>query len=148
MYPPLPFLNRECSKDWRIPGTNSVIKKDTFVFIPVHAVHHDAKYYPEPEKFKPERFSPANCAGKSFIEMPYMPFGTGPRNCIAMRLGKMQTKVGLVLMLQNHVYTLTGNTKRPLTMCPKSVLMTPIGGIELKVNPRNPKQLFTINVIN
>jgi cytochrome P450 family 9 len=43
-------------------------------------IHRDEKYYPDPEKFDPERFNTEN-KGKRDI-YAYMPFGFGPRNCI------------------------------------------------------------------
>lgn len=137
MYPILPFLNRECNTDWKIPETNMIIEKGTFVFIPVHALQMDPKYYPEPEKFLPERF-----ASKRSNDRPYLPFGDGPRNCIGLRLGKMQTKVGLILMLKNNSYLLSGNTEKPINISPKSVLLATIGGMEFKVIKREFKEIL------
>ena len=34
--------------------------------------------------------------------MAYMPFGIGPRNCIGMRVGLLQSRLGLVHLLKNH----------------------------------------------
>jgi cytochrome P450 family 6 len=56
-YPPVPTLNRDCTKDYKIPGTDVVLEKGMPTFIPVYALHHDPKYYPEPERFDPERFN-------------------------------------------------------------------------------------------
>lgn len=64
------------------------------------------------------------------------PFGEGPRVCIGQRLGKMQTKVGLLLLLQNYKFNLSGNTLEPLKISPKNVLFAPVGGLELKVSRR------------
>lgn len=50
------------------------------VLVPVYGVHRDPRYYPNPDKFDPERFSDEN---KGNIEpLSYFPFGSGPRNCI------------------------------------------------------------------
>lgn len=68
-------------KDYQIPGTNRVIEKDTEIYIPAYALQMDEKYYEEPMKFKPERFSEEGAAtGKKM----YIPFGDGPRNCIGL----------------------------------------------------------------
>lgn len=133
-YPPLSQLNRTSSEAWPIPNTNMIVERGTGIIIPVHALHMDAKYYPDPERFWPERFDPNHEAFKT--KRPYMPFGEGPRNCIAMRLGKMQTKVGLVCMLQEFWYELAGNTKRPIVFHPKSFLLAPVGGVNLRVTRR------------
>lgn len=57
--------------------------------------------------------------------------------CIGMRLGKLQTKVGLILMLENHNFHLTDNTLGELNMSAKTFLLAPEGGINLKMTPRN-----------
>jgi cytochrome P450 family 6 len=79
-YPPVPTLNRECSKDYRIPGSHVTIEKGTQVVIPVEALQHDPQYYPEPDKFDPERFSEE--AKNRRHHYVYLPFGEGPRLCI------------------------------------------------------------------
>jgi cytochrome P450 family 9 len=50
------------------------------VWIPIYALHHDPHYFPDPEKFDPERFSDEN--KQKMKNCTYMPFGSGPGNCI------------------------------------------------------------------
>lgn len=133
-YPVLPILNRECVKDYTIPGTDIVLEKGTAILIPALALSHDENYFPNPTKFDPKRFAEKNRSPS----MSYIPFGDGPRNCIGMRLGKLQTKVGLILMMQNARYEL-GDKKyynEELTMAPGGSLLAPEGGINLKITPR------------
>lgn len=79
-YPPVPVLARRCTKDYTIPDTNVVLEKGTDVSIPVYGLHRDEEYYPNPDKFDPERFSEEN---KSKIpQYTYLPFGEGPRICL------------------------------------------------------------------
>lgn len=80
MYPTLPVLNRICTKDFKIPDTDITIDKGTLVFIPAHAIHYDAEYYPEPEKFDPDRFEADKKKARNIFT--YLPFGEGPRICI------------------------------------------------------------------
>ena len=61
------------------------MEKGTIVTIPVIALHHDPKYYPEPERFDPERFSEEE--NQKRHHYVYLPFGEGPRICI----GKFHT---------------------------------------------------------
>lgn len=62
---------------------------------------------------------------------------SGPRNCIGMRLGKMQTKVGLVLMLQNFRYALEASQmNKELELDPKSFLIMPRNKINLVIAKR------------
>lgn len=68
--------------------------------------------------------------------MPYLSFGEGPRICIGLRLGKLQTKVGLAIMLQKYTFGLSENSKDELVMSPKSFLLAPVNGINLRVSRR------------
>lgn len=70
------------AKDYKIPGTDLVLEKDTITFIPVIGIHYDPDIYPEPEKFDPERFTEEN--KKQRHPMAHLPFGDGPRNCLGV----------------------------------------------------------------
>lgn len=85
-YPPLALLARKCYQNYKIPGTELVLEKDVLVMVPMLGLHYDAEYFPNPEKFEPDRFSEEN---KSKIpQCVYLPFGEGPRNCIGMYFTK------------------------------------------------------------
>jgi cytochrome P450 family 6 len=74
------MLNRECTKEYKIPGTDVVLEKGLATVIPGLALHHDPKYYPEPERFDPERFNEDEKTKRH--QFVYLPFGEGPRICI------------------------------------------------------------------
>lgn len=79
-YPSLGYLNRMCTKRYRIPGTDVVLDKGTMVLISSLGLHRDPDHYENPELFDPERFSNEN---KSNIKhFTYIPFGEGHRICI------------------------------------------------------------------
>lgn len=101
------------------------------VLIPVVGIHHDESYYSEPEKFNPDNFAPDVVAQRDAIH--YMPFGEGPRNCIGMRFGKMQTMIGLTLLLKNFKFEVCSETQIPLQYDKKSFLTSSEKGITLKV---------------
>lgn len=130
----VPLLNRTCVNDYQIPKSNKVIEKGVEVFIPAYSVQMDPKYYEDPEKFDPERFMEEGSAAKNLVNRPYIPFGDGPRNCIGMRMGKMQTKVGLVLMLQKFQYELEAKLKgKPMEFDPKVFFLAPRVDVKLSV---------------
>lgn len=79
IYPPGTRLERRCTKDYKLPGTDVVVEKGIIVSAAVKAIHMDPQYYPDPEKFDPERFNPEEKAKRN--PYTYMPFGHGPRNC-------------------------------------------------------------------
>lgn len=76
----MPQLNRQVTKDYNIPDTDIVLKKGQAIWISNVAMHYDEEYFPDPEKFDPDRFSEENRG--TIKNFTYMPFGEGPRNCI------------------------------------------------------------------
>lgn len=79
-HPPGGALVRRCATDYTFSKLKLKIPKGTRVLIPVHALHKDPKYFEDPEKFIPERFSLEN--KRNIKPCTYLPFGDGPRNCI------------------------------------------------------------------
>ncbi|XP_011705277.1 PREDICTED: probable cytochrome P450 6a13 [Wasmannia auropunctata] len=79
-YPPLPGLNRICTKEIVLPTTNIRVPKGTLISIPVLGLHRDPSIYPDPDKFDPERFSAEEIAKRH--RYAYLPFGEGPHICI------------------------------------------------------------------
>lgn len=129
-----PMLTRTCVNDYQIPGTDKIVEKGTEVFVPIYALQRDEKYYADPENFDPDRFSEENSVGVNQINRPYYAFGDGPRNCIGLRMGKMQTKCGLVMMLHKFRFEYEEKFKnRKIQYDPKAFLLTPFDGIFLRV---------------
>ncbi len=81
-YPPVQALARVCTKAYTIPETSIELDVGTAILVPVYAIHHDEKYYEDPEKFDPQRFTKENINQRQ--SGIYMPFGDGPRICIGM----------------------------------------------------------------
>lgn len=79
-YPPLGTTDRLCVKSYTIPDSDVTIDAGTNVTIPILGIHYDERYYPDPDKFDPERFNENN--KKSRPGYTYLPFGEGPRMCI------------------------------------------------------------------
>ncbi|XP_063929789.1 probable cytochrome P450 6a17 [Zophobas morio] len=131
-YPPAAYLNRKCVKDYKVFGTDVVIEKGTTVVIPVLGIHHDEEFYPEPEKFDPERFNDTN---KGLRESyAFIPFGEGARICIGMRFGQIQSKLALISLLRNFKFTINNRTQEPLKMKKSTLVLTAESGIWLNAN--------------
>lgn len=122
-------MNRICTNSYTIPGTDKVIEKGTEVLILVVPLHTDALYYDKPEMFKPERFIEGRLAGQ-----PYYPFGDGPHNCVAQAMGKLMTKVGIILLLPNYKYELASKTA--MEFHPKHMFLSPKNPAMLRVIKR------------
>lgn len=61
------------------------IDRGTIVTMPIYSIHMDSQYYPDPEKFDPERFSAENGGMKTYKDRGlFLAFGDGPRACVGM----------------------------------------------------------------
>ncbi|XP_047984816.1 probable cytochrome P450 6a18, partial [Leguminivora glycinivorella] len=124
------FLNRECTSDCYIPIPGSdpfKITKGTSVLIPVTSIQKDPKYYPDPEKFDPERFSAEEMAKRP--KFTFMPFGEGPKKCIGARLVTLHIKIAIIKLIENFKLTPSTKTKYPFETDPHYTLtIRPKGG--------------------
>ncbi|PSN51918.1 hypothetical protein C0J52_12804 [Blattella germanica] len=132
-FPPLPFLDRICARDYPFPAPSGkgtvIIPAGTAVYIPLLGLHYDPEYYPDPEKFNPERFSEENKQKRPGLT--YLPFGDGPRICIGMRFGLMQAKCGLIHIISRYNVSPCKKTQIPMILDKKSFMTAAKGGINL-----------------
>ena len=89
--------------------TGLVIAKGMAVQIPVFAIHYDSEYHPNPKQFDPNRFMAEN--RHRLIPYTYLPFGTGPRNCVGMRFALMNIKTAIIKIINKFKFIRTENTK-------------------------------------
>lgn len=75
---------RRCTKEYAIPKTDVVLQEGTLVLISSLGIQHDPDYYPNPEVFDPDRFSPESKLSRH--SCTWLPFGEGPRICIGKYL--------------------------------------------------------------
>lgn len=80
LHPVVEPLSRKSLNKYKIPGMDVTIEKGQLIYMSAFGIHYDEKYYPNPMKFDPERFTPENV--KKRHPCAYLPFGAGPRYCI------------------------------------------------------------------
>ncbi|MCA1816048.1 MAG: cytochrome P450, partial [Acidobacteria bacterium] len=78
LYPPAWVVGRLAVKDFDARGYT--IKAGSLVLLSQYVMHRDARYFPEPERFEPERWTAE--ARESRPAFSYFPFGGGARRCI------------------------------------------------------------------
>jgi cytochrome P450 len=78
LYPPAWVLVREALKDSEIG--DYLIPKGSNLVVSQYVNHHDPRFFPDPEKFDPERWS--NQQQNTLPKFAYFPFGGGPRSCV------------------------------------------------------------------
>ena len=132
--PTAAVLERSCSKDYTM--SNGVfVPKGTRVQIPNIGFQHDANLWPDPEKFMPERHTPTE-RRKGIDQRPYLPFGTGPRNCIGMRFAILEIKVALYHLLKSFVLEPSSKTPIPLALDDTAIMTCIKDGTWIKLTPR------------
>lgn len=126
-YPPVPLLNRQTSKEYHVPEYNYTIPKETPIWIPSLAIHMDPEFYPNPERFDPDRFTAEAVSERN--PLTFLPFGDGPRNCIGLRFGMMQVRIGLVTLLRRFQFNINAKrTTHPMRLSKKDFILAPEGG--------------------
>ncbi|XP_062540295.1 cytochrome P450 9b2-like [Armigeres subalbatus] len=135
-WPASPSVDRECSKDYLLEdgGCRVQFRKGDTLWVSIWALHRDEQYFPDPERFDPERFSVTNKA--KIKPCTYIPYGVGPRNCIGMRLASLVTKITLVDLVRNFKLELGSRIAQPFRLSKTSYSMEPEGGFWLQKTPR------------
>ncbi|RZF48679.1 hypothetical protein LSTR_LSTR014118 [Laodelphax striatellus] len=130
---PMSILNRQCVQDYTIPGTDHVIRKGDEILIPVSSIHNDPEFFPDPEVFNPDRFVDPDSIRKG----TYLPFGIGPRFCIAQRFAMLSLKVLLVKLLMAYNVKISSKTKMPIKLTKDFFARAVEGGLWIEFEARN-----------
>lgn len=118
-FSPIWVVPRTAIADDEIDGYR--IPKGSTVLVPVNAVHHDPRFWHEPERFDPERFLPENANHHRFA---YLPFGAGQRICIGRSFALMEAALIAAMMSQRFTFdAVPGHPVEPeatLTLRPRN----------------------------
>lgn len=129
LYPPAPTIGREALADVELGGYR--IPKGTIVVIPVHVAHHDARWFPEPEKFDPLRFTKEKEAARP--RFAYFPFGGGPRICIGNSFAEMEANLLLAAIAQRFRLRLADSAP----IIPKATItLRPSADVQMRLEAR------------
>jgi len=134
LYPPGYIVGRESLREVEL-GPYTLPAKTT-VFINIYGMHHRAKYFPDPEKFDPDRFTPEG--EKQIARSSYIPFGGGPRICIGNQFALIEGHIVLAALAQRVIFEATSSAEvepEPL------ITLRPRGGVALRVRPRGEAPL-------
>lgn len=130
LFPSVPFFSRRVSEDIEVAGYK--LPKGSSCSVFTYLVHRDERFYPDPEKFDPDRFLPENSAERH--PYAFIPFSAGKRNCIGQRFALMEEKIILANIFRRfEVKSL--KTTEEITPSAELVLR-PLHGIPISLKPR------------
>ncbi|MGZ3645770.1 MAG: cytochrome P450 [Ktedonobacteraceae bacterium] len=131
LYPPAYLLSRRALREVEIDGYH--IPKDMVVLYAPYTLHRREEYFPEPEKFDPERFLPER--EKQLPRYAFVPFGAGPRICIGMYFAMMEGHLLLATLAQRVSFSLVPSQ----TVVPDPIhhlTLRPMGEVKVLVKRR------------
>lgn len=94
-----------------------------------YVVHHNPKYWDNPEEFRPERFEPGHI--KNRVKYSFLPFGGGQRFCIGGQLAQLEIVLALTILLRRFRPEYLGSVPARLNA---TVTLTPKGGLPFRMH--------------
>ena len=136
----LPYLGAVCDEALRIHPVLAVVGRRTLrpftlrgqelpvgtgVMAAICLAHTDPTLYPEPERFRPERF-----LERKYSPFEFLPFGGGARRCIGAAFAQYEMRVVLGTLLAAHAFTAPPRPReeRPVR---RNITLGPRHGVEL-----------------
>jgi cytochrome P450 len=126
LFPPAPIISRRALAATELAGRS--IPAGTQIIIPIYAIQRHRRYWADPDRFDPTRFTPENEANISRYH--YMPFGAGPRICIGMAFAMIEA-VAILATLVRAAGFASARDAEPEAV--SRVTLRPAGGMPLKV---------------
>ncbi|HEY3262032.1 MAG TPA: cytochrome P450 [Pseudonocardiaceae bacterium] len=124
---PLQAMARKTVRDTEILGY--FVPADTFVTVSAHFIHHMPEYWPDPERFDPERFAEHRREDRVH-NYAWLPFGGGVHKCIGLRFAALQVKAVLHQLLLAHRWTVPVEYEMPLDY---TSMPTPSDGLPIRL---------------
>jgi cytochrome P450 len=105
LYPPFPWLGRQANADDCIRGYR--VRRNMVVCLSPYVTHRHPAFWDAPDRFDPDRFEPAQVARRH--KFAHLPFGAGPRGCIAGRYAMMEILLVVSTIVQRfHLRPVAG----------------------------------------
>ncbi len=129
LYPPVYLIGRTPKADVELGG--GLIPKGAVLQLSAWVLHRDPVNFPDPERFDPERWTPA--FEKALPRFAYLPFGGGPRTCIGERFAQMESLLVLSAIVRDWDFDYAGQQPaRPQV----SLTLKPAGGLPMRLRRR------------
>lgn len=107
LYSPIHSISRVALEDDTLGGY--AIPAGSTVYVSLHATHRLAEFWPDPERFDPDRFAADQCERRP--RFAFIPFAAGPRNCIGGGMAMIELKLAVALLARSHELDLAPGQK-------------------------------------
>lgn len=131
LYPPVWVTGRMAAEPYDIAGFH--VAAGASIMAPQYAVHTDERWWPDPLRFDPERFTEAAKATRP--RNAYFPFGGGSRQCIAEGLAWMEGTLALAAIARDWQLSLPPGQPAHID-CKASITLRPADSVPLLVTRR------------
>ena len=129
LYPPAWLFERQARTAVEIEGYS--YREGSLLAVSPWSLHRHPRYWPNPEGFDPERFSPERSAKRP--RYTYLPFGGGPRQCIGINFALYEAKLVLATLMQRYSLELVPSQNlRPRA----EITLRPPEGMKMWLRPR------------
>ncbi|MDQ3522324.1 MAG: cytochrome P450 [Gemmatimonadota bacterium] len=129
LYPPAWTIGRQPLEDFEVGGYH--IRAGSIVMLSPWVVHRDPRFFPDPERFLPERWTAEDEEARH--RFAYFPFGAGPRKCIGEGFAWMEGMLVLAALLQQWRLRLApGQRLEPEPL----ITLRPRGGMRMRLERR------------
>ena len=133
LYPPAWVVARTATEDYTM-RTGEQIPRGAHLIVSPLVVHHDARWWPEPERFDPARHTAESKATRP--KFAYMPFGGGARYCIGEGFAWMEGVLMLATVLQQWRLRVPDAAQQSVPITPPKFTIRPTGPVPLLVEQR------------
>ncbi len=130
--PPVYVFGRDSIEPVTIGGYD--LPWRTNIMLAPWALHHQARLWPEPDRFDPARFLPEHEAGRH--RYAYLPFGAGPRICLGNHFAYMEAQLTLAVLLKRFRFEILGADEPD-----PGATLRPKHGIRVRVHRREPARV-------
>ncbi|WP_419805551.1 cytochrome P450 [Terriglobus sp.] len=132
LYPPVWVTARMCAEPYQVAGFT--IPAGAALNAPQFAVHRDPRWWPDPDRFDPGRFTDEAKQGRP--RYAYFPFGGGSRQCIAEGLAWMEGTLVLAMLARHWRFTPEPGAPEHIAISP-SITLRPTHGVRLRIDRIN-----------
>ncbi|WP_276278376.1 cytochrome P450 [Haloarcula regularis] len=129
LYPPAFTVFRQPTQQVTLGGYD--VGPEAQLTLPQYLVHRDARWYDDPDAFRPARWTDDFEA--DLPDYAYYPFGGGPRHCIGMRFARMEAKLAIATIAQR--YRFEAGTEPPLDLAMR-ITLAPAEPVRVRVHER------------